>query len=74
MVLQLSYPLVTVMSRQTVYVLGVLQEPVVPVEPVDTDGFPFAAIIAAAMVIVVLLVVLFLVLKRSRKGSLQKSA
>jgi hypothetical protein len=61
-------------NPEVVYVLGVVQEPVVPVEPVDTDGFPFVAIIAAATVIVVLLVVLFLVLKRSRKGSLQKSA
>jgi hypothetical protein len=58
-------------NPEVVYVLGVVQE---QVEPVDTEDFPFIAIIAAATAIVVVLIVAFLVLKRSRKGSLQKPA
>jgi hypothetical protein len=57
-------------SPEVVYVLGVVQE---PVEPVQTEGFPYGVYVTVAAAIAVLLIVAFLVLRRRRKGSLQKS-
>jgi hypothetical protein len=58
-------------TPEVAYVLGVVQE---PVQPIQTEGFPYGVIAAAAATIAVLLAVAFLVLRRRRKGSSQKSA